>query len=88
MSGKITDYLETNNTLDVSDSTLWETFKVVMRGYIISYEGFLKKSRERRLKDVDLELSSLETLYRNTNNPQTLQNILSLKYEYNTLMHG
>ena len=28
----------------------------------------------------------LETLYRNTNNPQTLQNILSLKHEYNTIL--
>ena len=86
MWGKITDYLETNDTSDVSVSTLWEAFKVVMRGYIISYEGFLKKSREKRLKEVDLELSSLETLYRNMNNPETLQNILSLKHEYNTIL--
>ena len=35
MSARLGDFLETNDTGDVSGSTLWETLKVVMRGHII-----------------------------------------------------
>ncbi len=86
ISGKITEYLETNNTSDVSDATLWEAFKVVVRGHIISYESSIKKLNKERLLEIDSELSQLEMSYRNSGNPQTLQNICTLKYEYNTIL--
>lgn len=35
----IRDYLAFNDTGDVSDSTLWEAFKVVIRGSVSSYEA-------------------------------------------------
>lgn len=47
---KITEYLENNDTSDVSDSTLWETFKAVMRGHVIAYEVALKKSNKTQMK--------------------------------------
>lgn len=50
MSVKITEYLENN---DISDSILWETFKVVMRGQIIAYEAALKKSNKIHLDKID-----------------------------------
>lgn len=46
MSLKITEYLENNDTSDVSDSILWESFKAVMRGHIIAHEAALKKSNK------------------------------------------
>lgn len=86
LSVKITEYLENNDTSDVSDSTLWETFKAVMRGHIIAYEAALKKSNKTRLDEIDSEITQLESLYRSTGNSQTLNNILNLKYEYNTIL--
>lgn len=44
----ITDYLSHNDTSDVTDSTLWEAFKAVMRGHIIAYEAKLKKKPDKR----------------------------------------
>jgi len=42
LSDKSDKYLNTNDTSGTSDSNLWETFKVVMRDHIISYEALLK----------------------------------------------
>jgi len=39
------DYLAFNDTGDVSDSTLWESLKAVLRGHIIAYESGLKKNK-------------------------------------------
>lgn len=43
ISDSLTEFTEINDKGDVSDSVLWETFKVVMRGHIISYESAGKK---------------------------------------------
>ena len=86
LSGKFDEFLDTNDTSDTSDSNLWETFKVVMRGHTISYEASLKKSRSSRLVEIDSKLSQLETQYKQSNNNQTLQEIINLKYEYNTIL--
>ena len=86
LSGKFDDFLGTNDTSDTSDSNLWETFKVVMRGHIISYEASLKKSRNSRLVEINNKLSQLETQYKLNNNSQTLQEIINFKYEYNSIL--
>lgn len=49
LSDKCDDFSVTNDTSDTSDSNLWETFKAVMRGHIISYEASLKKSRNSKI---------------------------------------
>lgn len=50
MAVKISEFIETNDTGEVSDSTLRETLKVVMRGHIISYESSVKKERDKHQK--------------------------------------
>lgn len=60
LSGKIDLYLATNNTGDVNDSTLWEAMKAVLRGHIISYEAAENKKSEKRLKEIDDQLTNLE----------------------------
>jgi hypothetical protein len=57
---------------------LWETFKVVMRGHIISYESAVKKLRQKRLVEIDARLAQLEKLYRDTTDSCVLNNIRSL----------
>ena len=44
ITSQLKDFLETNDNEEVSDTTLWETLKVVIR--VISYESILKKERE------------------------------------------
>lgn len=86
LSQKIEEFSQTNDTMDTSDSVLWETFKVVLRGHIISYEASQKKMRDIRLKDIDDKISKLETSYRQNNCNLILQEITNLKYEYNTIL--
>lgn len=57
----ITDYLSHNDTSDVTDSTLWEAFKAVMRGHIIAYEAKLKKDRQKEMSEITAQLSVLES---------------------------
>ena len=83
---KITEYFSENDTTDVSDSTLWEAFKAVMRGHFIAYEAKLKKDRQKRLTEITTELSSLEKVYKETASSLTLNNIMKLKFEYNSIL--
>ena len=59
-SAKISDFLLTNDNGAVSDSVLWELFKVVLQGHIISYQYATKRSRLRHLTVIEAELSALE----------------------------
>lgn len=85
-SGKVNEFLDTNDTLDTSDSNLWETFKVVMRGHVISYKASLKKARYTTMHEIDNKLSQLEVQYKLSNNSKTLQEIINLSYECNTIL--
>ena len=88
LSNKIADFLQCNDTGEVSDSILWETFKVVVRGQVMSYQSFCKRARLRRLSEIDSELSALEESYRNSKSEDTLNAILKIKYEYNQILGG
>ncbi len=58
------------------------------RGHIISFESSARKDRCKRLSEIEQELSKLEPSYRISSSPSTFQNILKLKYEYNTILSG
>lgn len=62
----MTEFIKINDKGDVSDSVLWETFKVVMTGHIISYESTAKKLQQKHLVEIDAHLTQLEKLYRET----------------------
>lgn len=66
MTACIDEFLTTNDNGEVSDSTLWEAFKVVMRGHIISFESYTKRELNRRLRDIDKMLPVLEETYRSS----------------------
>lgn len=63
ISKKITDFLDFNDNCVVYDSTVWESFKAVIRGYIISYQSFSKKDRQKRMSEIIAQLPLLEELY-------------------------
>ncbi len=48
ISSEISEFLETNDNLEVTDSTLWEAFKAVIRGHIISFENSQRKEKKKR----------------------------------------
>ena len=86
ISARISDFLETNDNLEVTDSTLWEAFKAVIRGHIISFENSRRKEKKKRLLEIEKDLTQLETAYKSSANSVTLQNILKLRYEYNDIL--
>uniref|UniRef100_A0A3B1JFC8 Reverse transcriptase domain-containing protein n=1 Tax=Astyanax mexicanus TaxID=7994 RepID=A0A3B1JFC8_ASTMX len=85
-SARIVEYLDFNDTGETSDSTLWEAFKAVMRGHILSYEAELKKQKRKRLSEIELQFSTLEQEFRKSASQSTLASIMKLKYEYNNIL--
>lgn len=80
-------FVKTNDKGDVSDSCLWETCKVVLRGHIIAYESSLKREKRRRLSEIESILPSLEQVFRVSKSQTDLNAILKLKYEYNSILN-
>ncbi len=80
------DYIMFNDTGEVSDSTLWESLKAVLRGHIISYESGLKKQRKARLSVIETRLNQLEHLLADSADPVLLEEIIALKLEYNKMI--
>lgn len=62
ISSKISELLETNDNLEVTDSILWEAFKVVIRGHVISFETSVRKERQKCLLEIEKELTQLPTI--------------------------
>ena len=56
-------FLITKDNGEVSDSTLWEAFKVVIRGHIISFKSSKRKGADC-LMDIEKMLPVLEEAYR------------------------
>lgn len=82
----IAEFLTLNDKGDVSDSTLWEALKAVIRGQVISFQAERKRQRGKRLSEIETELPVLEDQFKLTSSNLTLASIMKLKYEYNTLL--
>lgn len=81
-------FFATNDNGEVSDSILWDTFKVVMRGHIISFESSKKRALNSRLRKIEETLPVLEQAYRVSLSKSDYNKILKLKYEYNSILNG
>ena len=86
MSERLPEIIATNDTGDVDDSTLWEAIKAVLRGSIISYVANRKKQSGKRLVELDESITDLENSYRVSSDPNTLNSIISLRQEHNTIL--
>lgn len=60
ISEKISEFSEINDNSEVTDSTLWESFKAVTRGHIISFKSSARIDGRKRLSEIEQELSQLE----------------------------
>uniref|UniRef100_A0A669EFQ1 Reverse transcriptase domain-containing protein n=1 Tax=Oreochromis niloticus TaxID=8128 RepID=A0A669EFQ1_ORENI len=86
VSTEISDFLKHNDNGEVSDSTLWESFKAVLHGKIISFQTFSKRTRLNRLSEIKSELSTLEEALRQSDTEDISNAILKLKLEYNHIL--
>ncbi len=85
MTACVNEFLTSNDNLEIPDSTLWEAFKVVLRGHIISFESSKKRELNNHLKDIEKLLPLLEETYRSSLLQANYSKILQVKYEYNTI---
>lgn len=88
MATRLEEFLKTNDTGDVSDSTLWEALKVVMPGCIISFEASKKREQRRRLVEIEKTLLHIEQNYRSSLLQEDFNKILNLKNEFNRILSG
>ncbi len=83
---KIEQFIEINDKGDVHDSNLWEALKAVVRGEIIAFEIAQRKKVRMRMTEIEITLTRLESLHKNSPNNVLLKEIMALKYEYNSLL--
>lgn len=85
---RINEFVETNDNGEVSDSILWESFKVVMQGHIKSFEASKKKEQCKRLEEIKNVLPGNEESSRNSMSQVDYNKILNLKSGYNNILSG
>ena len=83
---EIKEYLELNNTEDITPDILWDAAKAVLRGKIIMWSANHKKLQQKRIKDLTNGLENLEKQHMELNDPQLLEQIRTTKFELNELL--
>lgn len=79
---KIDLFIETNEAPNVSPSLLWETFKVYIRGQIMSYASYERKLRKKKISDL---MTQLDNVYATSPSPNVYKDRLSLQAEFDNL---
>ena len=74
-----------NETPGISPSLLWETFKAYIRGQIISYTGFERKQRKRRLSELMTRILQLDSIYATSPSPTLYKERIALQAEFDNL---
>lgn len=82
---QIAVYMQTNDSPEVSDSTLWEACKAFIRGQIISYSAQLAKTKSERRKNITEQLTKLDNQYAVLPSPDLMSKRTSLQAEFNLL---
>lgn len=77
----IRDYLDLNDSGEVSPAILWDTLKAVMRGKIISITSYMKKLEGQKLADLQGKLKKLQLADSNKINSNFKQEIKKLQSE-------
>src|SRR4029434_189494 len=63
IANQINTFIEINKTPDISASTLWDTLKAYLRGSVISYTAFERRTREAELSGLMQKIGQLDTIY-------------------------
>lgn len=81
----IKEFLEINDTGDVSPTILWDTLKAVMRGKLISITSHLKRTKEQRLTDLQISLKLKQQEDINSPNSNVKQEIRKIQGEIKSI---
>lgn len=88
LSERIDFFFQINKTPEVTASVLWETMKAFIRGEIISYRTFQKKSMKEKLAKLSQRIALLDSLYATSKRPDTYKERISLQAEYDLISHS
>lgn len=77
-------YKQTNNTPEVSHSTIWEAFKAFMRGQLISISSFEKKQRKQTINRLTDQIRQIDNQIASGPSPDLMKDRLLLKAEFDT----
>lgn len=82
----IKEFMELNNSEEISPAILWDTLKAVMRGKLISLTAHLKKVKQQKLLMLEDKLKQLQlTDGRGGTNPTLKQEIKKTQAEINDI---
>lgn len=84
ISNNIDVFIETKSE-SVSPTLLWETFKVVIRGHVISYMGYKYKQIKQKLQDLVNSIVEIDRQLLNNPTPELYAKKLELKTEFDLL---
>ncbi len=79
------EYLEQNDTGEVSPGTVWDAAKAVLRGKLILCSSVKKREKQKRIKDLLEELKNLEMKHVELNDSKLLDQIKLTKQNLNKL---
>lgn len=79
------NYCELNDNQEVSPSITWDASKAVMRGKLIMWSSYKKKEKQMQINKLLLILKNLETKHATVKDPQTLEEINSVKRRLNDI---
>lgn len=79
------EYLEQNDTGEVSPGIVWDAAKAVIRGKLIMWSSIKKREKQKRIKDLLQELKNLEMKHMELNDPKLLDQIKLTKQNLNKL---
>src|SRR4029434_2851971 len=83
ISNQINTFIEINKTPDISASTLWDILKAYLRGSIISYTAFERRTREAELSGLMQKIGQLDTIYAANPSPDLYKERLALQANFN-----
>ncbi len=83
---QISDYIEFNDTSEVSSDFLWEALKAFVRGQIIYFTSHLRKADRAKRQDILDKLLKLDDTYAISPSPTLYKRRLVLQSEYDCLM--
>lgn len=86
MTAELKSYLEFNDNGEVNPAILWDASKAFLRGKIIALSAELKKSKAKRLSDLQEKLKSLEQVHSINKDSSTLEQMRPVKQEIDKIL--
>lgn len=86
LKAAINYYVDTNWSSVSATGTAWEALKAVIRGRIIEVSSFLKKSKAKKMLELESKILSLETQLKRHMSSDLLRELTNLKYQYNNIL--